>query len=276
MTISKHIVLLKIGIVVSFLGIIAFAVSARYIFPFYPGLIDYGQAPREIPAFIARLLPEPAPYAAFISTGISVLFAFAAQVLLFYYFEKTQSIEIRFLGIFLFSFTFEILRILFPLKEALQLSGYITIIAARLLIFGRLYGLFALFAAGLYACGFKLQREEKLFFPIAIIALMFAFRVPLDIFHHYTNIFPVIGFLRMFRIMDAVIILLSVYCFISGAYTRGNREYYFIALGLLVVTLGRYLLFTADTWLPLFPGIALLLLGAWFTGKQLRRMYLWA
>ncbi|MDR1147557.1 MAG: hypothetical protein LBK66_02885 [Spirochaetaceae bacterium] len=276
MTISKHIVLLKAGIVISFLSLAAFAVSVRYIFPFYPSLMNYGQAPRDILTFIAGLLPAPVPYAAFISTGISVLFAFAAQVLLFYYFEKTQLIEIRFLGIFLFSFTFEVLRILFPLKEALQLSGYVPVITARLLIFGRLYGLFALFAAGLYACGFKLQREEKLFFPIAIIALMFAFRLPLDMFHYYTNIFPVIGFLRMFRIMDASIILLSVYCFISGAYTRSNSEYYFIALGLLAVTLGRSLLFAADTWLLLFPGLVLLVFGAWFTGKQLRRMYLWA
>jgi hypothetical protein len=276
MTISKHIVLLKAGIVVSFLSIIAFAVSARYIFPVYPNLIDYGEASRDIPAFIAGLLPAPAPYTAFVSAGISVLFAFAAQVFLFYFFEKTQSVEIRFLGIFLFSFTFEILRILFPLREALQLSGYIPVIAARLLLFGRLYGLFALFAAGLYACGFKLQQEERLIFPIVIIALLFAFRAPLDMFHYYTNICPVMGFSRMFRVMSAAIVLISAYCFISGAYTRNNSEYYVIALGLIAAASGRYLLFVADTWLALFPGIIILVFGVWLTGKQLRRMYLWA
>ncbi|MDR0409192.1 MAG: hypothetical protein LBH18_02175 [Spirochaetaceae bacterium] len=276
MTISKHVILLKTGIVVSFLAFAAFAASAWYVFPFYPDLIDYEQAPRNIPAFMSSILPPPEPYTAFVATGLSVLFALVSQILLFYFFEKTQSTEIRFLSIFLFSFTFEILRIQYPLKEALQLSGYIPAITARLLIFGRLYGTFALFVAGLYACGFKMRREENIIFPMVMIALLLAFRAPFDMFRYDTNICPVMVFSHMFRVASAAIVLLSMYCFISGAYTRNNQEYYLIAPGILAAAVGRFLLFTADTWLMLFPAFAILLFGTWFAGSQLRRMYLWA
>jgi hypothetical protein len=276
MTISKHIVLLKAGIAVSFLAMLAFAVSARYIFPLYPDLIDYQLAPRNIPDFLTKLSPAPEPYTAFAAAGIAILFALVSQILLFYFFEKSQSVEIRFLSIFLFSFTFEILRIAPLLKIALQLSGYIPVIAGRLLIFGRFYGLFSLFAAGLYASGFKMRREETLIFPMIIIALLFAFRVPIDMFHYDSNICPVMGFSTMFKMVDAAIVLLAMFCFFSGAYNNNNREYYFIALGILAAASGRYLFFVADAWLLLFPGLAVLIFGVWFTGIQLRRMYLWA
>ena len=129
-----------------------FAIFARDTLPVYGDLV--GQASqRSGGGFIAALLPAPAPYVAFAGMGTAVLFAFVSQVLLFYFFEKTQAIEVRLLAMFLFSFTFEILRIVIPLKTVINLSGYIPAIASRLIVFGRFYGLFALFAAGLCVSG---------------------------------------------------------------------------------------------------------------------------
>jgi hypothetical protein len=274
MAISKHILLLKAGIAVSCLALSAFIVSATRIIPVYPDLI-FRAAQRTASAFILRLLPTPEPYAAFAGAGAAVLFAVAAQIFLLYFFEKTQSAEIRLLGIFLFSFTFEIIRIALPLKTALHLSGYIPVITSRLIIFGRFYGLFAVFAAALCASGFKTRKEENLIFAIAVAALLFAFRMPVDTFNFDTNLYPITGFHQVFKNANAALVMLSVFCFVSGAYTRSCREYYFIAAGLLASVIGRTMLFEADTWLMLFPGLALLVFGAWFTGRAYRRMYLW-
>ncbi|MDR2098208.1 MAG: hypothetical protein LBP37_06780 [Spirochaetaceae bacterium] len=274
MTISEHSVLLKTGIGVSLLAAAAFAVFAINTFPLYSALIS-GAATRSAPAFIVSLQPEPAAHTALASAGIAVLFALVTQFLLYYFFEKTQSIEIRLFSIFLFSFVFEILRIALPVKEALDLSGYIPVLAMRLVVFGRFYGLFALLAAGLYASGLKIQEEEALIFPIVIIALLFAFRIPLDTFNYDTSLYPVTGFQNILKTVNAAIVIMSIFSFASGAYTRGIHEYYFTALGILAAALGRTLLFMADTWLILFPGLVFLVFGTWLTGSQLRRIYLW-
>jgi hypothetical protein len=252
-----------------------FVIFARDTLPVYGDLVR--QAPqRSVSGFITGLLPFPAPYVAFASIGTSVLFAFVSQVLLFYFFEKTQAIEVRLLGTFLFSFTFEILRIVTPLKTVMHLSGYIPAITSHFMVFGRFYGLFALFAAGLYVSGLKIRREETVIFPMATAALLFALRMPIDSFYYDTSLYPITGFSRTFGTLNIVIIMLSILCFISGAYTRGSREYYFIALGVLAVAIGRRLLLTADTWVILGAGAVFLFFGTWYAGIQFRRMYLWS
>jgi hypothetical protein len=273
MTISKHVILLKTGLLVSLLALAAFIVFTVNTFSLYPGLIA-GAVERSW-AFWGARLPAPAAYVAPASAGIALLFAFVTQILLYYFFEKTQSVEIRILGIFLFSFVFEILRIALPVRAAFDLSGYIPVIAFRLMIFGRFYGLLALLAAGLYASGFKVQREEAVIFAIAITALLFAFRIPLDVFNYDTSLYPLTGFTHIFRLINAAIVLLAAFCFVSGAYTRGISEYYFTAPCILVAAAGRTILFTADTWLLLLAGLVLLVSGTWLIGNQLRRIYLW-
>ena len=275
MTISRHVFFLKAGITVSFLALIAFAVFARDTLPVYGDLVAKASQ-RSGGAFIAGLLPSPAPYAAFIGIGTAVLFAFVSQALLLYFFEKTQAIEARLLGTFLFSFTFEILRTVIPLKTVMRLSGYIPAIASRLIVFGRFYGLFALFAAGLCVSGLKIRREETIIFPVAVAALLFALRMPIDSFYYDTSLYPLTGFSRTFGIMNAVMVMLSFLCFVLGAYTRGSREYYFIGLGVLAAAIGRWLLLAADTWVMLGAGSVFLFFGTWYTGIQFRRMYLWS
>ncbi|MDR0663341.1 MAG: hypothetical protein LBF80_04590 [Spirochaetaceae bacterium] len=272
MTISEHVVLLKTGLLVSFLALAAFAVFAVKTFSLYPGLIAVA-AERSGLLFTARA--GTASYAAPVSVGLAVLFAVVTQILLYYFFEKTQSMEIRFFGIFLFSFVFEILRIALPVKTAFDISGYMPVIAFRMMIFGRFYGLLALLAAGLYASGLKVQREGAVIFTIAVVALFFAFRVPLDAFSYDTSLYPLTGFPNMFKMTNAALVLLTVFCFISGAYTRGVNEYYFTVPGILAAAAGRTLLFTSDTWLTLFSGLVLLVSGTWLVGNQLRRIYLW-
>jgi hypothetical protein len=274
MAISKHIILLKIGIAVSSLALFAFAVSAARILPLYPELVSI-KAVRNIPEFIGQMLPPPAPYAVFAAIGIAVLFAFAGQICLFHFFERTQSVEIRFLSIFLFSLTFEVMRIAIPLKMAFNLSSYIPVIASRLIVFGRFYGLFPIFAAALYASGFKTRKDETVILTMAAAAMLFAFRLPIDTFNFDTNLYPVTGFSAIFTSTNIAIVLLAIYCFISGAYARGSREDYLLAPGVLAAVAGRAMLLNADTWQMLLPGAALLVFGVWFTGLQYRRMYLW-
>jgi hypothetical protein len=118
-----------------------------------------------------------------------------------------------------------------------------------------------------------MQKEEYLAAAIAAAAILFAFRMPVDVFNYDTSLRPLTGFAATFRAADAALGLLAVVCFVSGAYTRGFREYYAVSACLLSAVAGRALLLSADNWLVV-PGFALLCAGTWFAGRQFRRMYL--
>jgi hypothetical protein len=276
MTVSKHVILLKGGLAVSLLALAAFVLLAPALFPVYPDMVGKAAVRSGwIAGGSLSLGPlATAPDAVFAGTGLAVLFAFASNALLFYFFEKTQSVEVRFLSIFLFSFAFELMRLGVPVREVFALPGRAPAVAARLLMFGRFFGLFALFAAGLNAIGLKTQKEEQLVAAIAVAALLFAFRMPIDVFNYDTSLRPLAGFAATFRAADAALGLLAVACFVLGAYTRGVREYYAVSASLLAAVAGRALLLHADNWL-IIPGFLLLCAAAWFAGRQFRRMYLW-
>lgn len=83
------------------------------------------------------------------------------------------------------------------------------------------------------------------------------------------------GYTSMFKLVEIGIILITTVSFFVSAYTRSTREYLFIGIGTLLVYMGRSLLFTADTWVTPFPGLAILMVGTWFICHQLHRVYLW-
>ncbi|GHV83320.1 hypothetical protein AGMMS50212_06600 [Spirochaetia bacterium] len=271
MTLSKHVLFLKLGTGFSAAALVAFFVVSFKIIPFYPDLVS--SADRSIHLF--GLLPAPSAYVPFATTLAALVYALVAQILIFYFFEKTQLAELRLFSVFVFSFIFEIFRVMAPLSKAFNLTMSYPQIAARLLVFGHYYGIFSLFAASLYAAGIKNQKEENILIPMFIIAVLISFRIPVDVFSWNTDFSPVTGYMVMSKILNYAILIIAVLSFFIAAFTRGMREYYFIGAGVFIICLGRSLFLGADTWIIAAIGFLVLVFGTWSIGYQLRRMYLW-
>jgi hypothetical protein len=276
MTISSRNYIFKTGIFISSAVLILIAAAAFIILPRYPDVVD--QAAKRSSGIIESLVRhflKPAPYAPFVTMAMAVVYALGSLILIYYFFEKTQTPEILFVALFALSFIFEAARIFVPLRAAWDLPGISLIITYRILLFGRYFGIFSLFMASVCAAGLEMQKQGTMILIIAIVTLVISLGVPIDSLSWDTSLCMVSGYPGMFRMVEAGAFLITTVSFFISAYSRGSREYITIGVGSILVFLGRSMLLGSDTWITPLPGLAVLVLGTWFIGQQLHRVYLW-
>ncbi|WP_041611761.1 hypothetical protein [Treponema primitia] len=275
MTLSSRNIVFKTGIGVSLLALAFTLVASFSVFSVYPQVgADAQRAAGFFQALVAPFF-QPAAYVAFVTTISSVLYAFITMFLIYYFFEKTQSPEILFFALFVVSLAFESLRIMVPFRVVKDLPSVVLVISARVLIFGRYYGLFSLFVASVYAAGLDQQKQGNVVFIIAVATLTIALGVPIDGLSWDSSMLVIFGFATMFKTVEIGIVLITMLSFFISAYTRGAKEYVFIGIGSVLVSLGRTVLLSADTWVTPLPGLILLIGGTWIICSQLHRVYLW-
>jgi hypothetical protein len=276
MTISVRNNCFKIGITASTLALILIAASAYLAFPAYPdAAAESTRRATGLMQGIADDLLEAAPYAPFISILAAVVYSLISLTLIYHFFEKTQSPEILFVSFFVMSLAFEVLRIMIPLRIALELSNVYLIWTSRTLIFGRYFGLFSLFAASVCASGYKIQKQQNAVFVIVAAALIIALGIPIDGLSWDSSLVMILGFSKMFMVVEIAILLITVVSFLVSSYTRGIKEYILVGLGTFLVSVGRNILLNADTWSALTAGLLILAAGTWFICTQLHKVYLW-
>ncbi|MDR2510320.1 MAG: hypothetical protein LBC77_06720 [Spirochaetaceae bacterium] len=273
MTLSRHTFLLKFGIAAAAFMIAGLAAISFKILPYYPELVDAALR-RSGYVFINARKLSPFHYAAYITMAASIVYALLTLILLFYYFEKTQSVEAHFFMFFVFSFVFESLRAILPLRMAFDLPSIYLSFAAHFLVFCRYFGIFSLFCASLYSAGFK-TKEENLIFPLIIIALFIAFRIPVNKYTWDTSLCLVSAYPLAFWALEISTALLTVLSFLCGAFMRGQKEYYIIGAGAFFALAGRMLLFSGDTLILPVIGLCSLSAGTYIICSNLRRLYLW-
>ncbi|MDR0639779.1 MAG: hypothetical protein LBG27_12920 [Spirochaetaceae bacterium] len=273
MTLTTRNCYLLVGIGLSLAALVLVIVFASLALPLFPGLVEeaagrssrYGVFPRW----------PVNPYVPFAAMLAAVAYAAVAQTLIYQFFEKTQSPEIFFFALFVFSFTFECGRMALPLQRLYTLPHVFAVTAERLELFGRFFGIFALFASSIYATGFKAQKQGTVLFAITLIALLFAIRIPIDPLAWDTGLRLNSGYRSMFRIIELVTALLAVASYLASARMRGDKEFILAGAGALLAFFGRALLLDADTIYTPIPALLHLLAGTWLVCKQLRRIYQW-
>jgi len=275
MTLSKHIVILKTAIVISVLFIAALACAARDILPYYPQ-IEEGVQNRAVSNLIAGIFPASTnPYISFITLSTALLWALGTLILIYYFFEKTQSVEVNFFIFFVFSLVFEVLRTSIPLRIAFQLPASFLSMSAHILVFWRYFGLSSLLIAGLYSAGLSIEKEENVIFPLFIISVFLSVRIPINTFTYDSSFCLVNGYPMTFKIMEIVVIFLTMLSFFAGAFKSGQKEYYFVGIGSFLVLVGRALLVEGDTYILPVIGLAFLCGGVYFITVYLKKIYLW-
>jgi hypothetical protein len=276
MTLSQRNRYFKAGIAVSAVCLLGIAFHAGRFAALFPGLAAGAskRAPGLFQYIAARFTPV-APYAVMAAIIAAVAYALAASILSLFYFEKTHSPEILFLGLFAFSFVFETLRFLIPLKEIYGFSTLFLVIGARLIFFGRFFGVLSFFAASVYAAGFELQKQGTIVIAIAIATLLVCLGIPVDGLSWDANLLMISGYSAVFRLAEAGILLLAVASFFVAAWSRGSRDYIIVGIASVLISLGRDFLISGDTWLTPVPGFVMLCAGTWLTAARLHQVYLW-
>jgi hypothetical protein len=276
MTLSNRNFFFKAGIIISSVTLIGIAAVSNVLLPLYPELIPLAaQRSQGILQTLAGRLLSPAPYVPFVTMIAAVVYSLITMILIYYFFEKTQAPEILFIAFFTLSLAFESVRIIVPLRSAWELPGVYLIAAYRVLIFGRYFGLFSLFVAGVCASGLEIREPGNVILLILGAALIVALGMPIDGLSWDSTLCLISGYASMFKLVEVGVILITTVSFLVSAYIRGAREYVFIGIGALLVSIGRNLLLAADTWATPLPGLAILMVGTWFICNQLHRVYLW-
>ncbi|MCL2381284.1 MAG: hypothetical protein FWC64_06785 [Treponema sp.] len=276
MTLSARNDFFKGGIILSALSLGLVAVGAYFAFSAYPEASALAALrPRGIIQALAGVFIGPSAYVPFFTMLAAVTYSFISIILIKHFFEKTQSPEILFFGLFVISLSFEFVRLMIPLRTVFAFPAMYIISGSRVLIFARYFGLFSLFAASVYAAGLDAQKQQNTFFILVLAALIIAMHIPIDGIVWDSALVPWSGYGSMFAVVEAGILAVTVITFFISAYTRGSRAYVHIGLGALLAFAGRTMLINSDTWVTPLPGFLALVAGTWIIASRLRREYLW-
>jgi hypothetical protein len=272
MTLSGRNIFFRIEILLAAAVFVFVALMAFLVIPACPGIAE--EASRRAPGLFQRFLKAD-PYAPFASLAAAAAYALVSLILIYYFFEKTQAPEILFVTLFALSFSAEGTRIITLLQETQVVPALYLLMASRILLFGRFFGLFSLFAASVYAAGLDQQKERNIVFILAIITLLISLRVPIDVLTWDSSYSMINGYPSMFRMVEMGILFITVVSFFISAWSRGAAEYIAIGIGSFLAFIGRNLLLSADIWFNAALGILLLATGTWFICTRLHKVYLW-
>ncbi len=276
MTLAARNKVFLISLMISFLPLIPIGIYLTRLLPALAGtLAAAGQRSTGVLQLLTAPLLAASPLVPLIAILAAVGYALASLLLIYLFFEKTQSSEILFLALFALTFSLEGLRLLTPLSGHLELPTAYSVGAARVLVFGRHFGLFSLFISGVYAAGFGFQKYGNLILILAVTALMVSSGVPMDGLSWDSAFTMVPGYNSMFVLVEIGIGLITASSFIVAAYARGSTEFGHAAVGSVLLFLGRDGLIRADNWLALPVALGCLVAGTWLVTTRLHRYYLW-
>lgn len=276
MTLAQRNIYFKTGIFLSSCSLLLLLALTGKLLPFFHEYCEAASGRPDSPLqYLAGRLFNSVPLVPFVSLFAAAAYAFFVSILVFVYFEKTQIPEILFFALFALSFMFETLRIMVPLKGLYEISAITMVIGTRMLIFSRLFGTISLFIASVYSAGLDMEKQGSVIIGIIIAILLISFRLPVNGYSWDTSFAMVIAYSTMLRSSGLILTALTLISFLMASYNRGSAEYRFIALGSLLVHIGRSLLFGADTWVTPIPAIIMLAAGTYLIISRLHKVYLW-
>jgi len=276
MTLAQRNIYFKAGIFLSACYILLLLALTGKLFPLLP---EYSEAALSRPEGFFQSLAgrffTSVPAVPLVTVFAAVFYTLFVSIVILISFEKTQAPEILFFSLFALSFSFEIVRIMAPLKGLFELSPVMLIVGTRILIFFRLFGTVALFISSVFAAGLEVQKQGRVIIGIIIAILMVSFKIPVNGFSWDTSFTMLFAYSTMFRFAEIILIVITGMSFLIAAYSRGTGNYRLVALGSLLVFFGRNLLFKADTWFVPFPALGMLIIGTWLIVSRLHQVYLW-
>ena len=224
---------------------------------------------------ITRSIP-PSDMVPFIVMVFSAVYSLVSIFLIFFNFEKTQAPEILFIAFFVLSLSFEITRIMLPLQLIHSFPVLYVTFSARILLFARYFGIFSLFAAGVYAAGLDIQNQLNAFFLMVLASLVIAVNIPVNALVWDSSFKMMNGYGSMLSMVEIGVIIITIITFFISAYTRGANTFVLVGIGVFMIFIGRNILITSDNYLSMALGVLLLTAGTCLTVIKLHKEYLWS
>jgi len=275
MTLSERNAFFKAGIAFCAVSTLLILAASFIIVPVYQTMGENSYRPAGFfQVFISRFL-EVDYIAVHSSVVMAVLFSIIGIILIYSFFEHTTAPEILYIAFFTVSLSFEAIRLILPLRLIYDIPSFYILIALRVLLFARYFGIFSLFAASIYAAGLEVQKSRNTIMIIFIAALAIIFSVPINTQIWDTSLNMINGYISMFRLIEAVVFITTVISFFIAVKVRGSKYYSYIGVGVMLALIGRNLLLGADNWVCPVLGILLLSIGTWFVCSKLHKIHLW-
>jgi len=276
MTLSERNTFFKAGIVFCSICTLFVVAASFLIIPVYSKIMEeYSRRPVNIFQVLTAIFMKNNYYAVYASLAASVLFSLIGIIFIYFFFERTSAPEILYIAIFTVSLAFEAIRLILPLYCIYIFSLFYVNIATRFLLFARFFSIFSLFAAGLYAAGLEMQKTRNVIFVMIIAALVITLGVPIDSSNWDTSLNIINSYSSMFALVEIAAFLTTIISFFIAANIRDSKEYFKVAIGVMLALAGRGFLINVDNWMGFVPGILLLSIGTGFICLKLHKIHLW-
>jgi len=276
MTLAERNAFFKAGIAFCAVCTIIILAASFFLTPVYQTMDENSRRPADFfqVLILSRLLHSNY-FAVHASLILSILFSLVGIALILSFFEQTSAPEIPYIAVFTVSFSFEVIRLILPLRELFDFSSFYLVLASRVLLFARYYSIFSLFAASVCAAGLEVQKTRTIIIVVLIAALVVTFGVPIDAQSWDTSLNMINGYTSKFKLIEGVSFFITVISFFVAANIRSSKEYSHIGLGIMLALIGRYFLLYVDNWAGPSAGIILLSAGIWLVCSKLHKIHLW-
>lgn len=268
----NRIILIFFGISLSLLvfGILQFIIAA----------VNHGVTPPE--GTIRTVIPfdGKGPFTYNFTAVIISIFAFgiytsAVSIIIYLSFEKTQSIEIIYFLLFLFSCLIENVRILMAEFDLWQTYSKLLIYIGKAVIASRIIAPVSLLFASLFNETSQRQNVERNLILIIVVSISLGILYPLDTLKTTSTLTVMWGYRRLFITVRIFVFLSTVLSMIINAVTNSSIDMYKSVVGYVALVAGYLLLIGCDNYFNLIAGSVLLAFGTFRYLRYIHKIYLW-
>ncbi|MDC7126342.1 MAG: hypothetical protein PQJ46_12295, partial [Spirochaetales bacterium] len=183
--------------------------------------------------------------------------------------------EIFFYYIFIFAIFFNIFKINPVFVLTRNFWDLYPMLQTRLIYYGKLVGTLSLLSAGLFATGLEYQRIGLATVLVFLIPAALVMVLPIDTSVIVIgNTFKIGSFIELISII-MIINVISIINFIIAGIKNDNKDYYIIAITLLLAITGREIAFYFTNTFLEAAGFLLLLVGTSIFSWKVHHLYLW-
>lgn len=250
---------------------------AIFSYVFSQVISSYSQLPENLSS-ITRGVSSFFSYNPLSVSTVALLFSVVSFVFIVYIhfgFRKIQSTEMFFFEVFLFSISFEALRLLVPLylfssTILVELSSI-----SRLLYFFRFVGIFSLLVMSLFSIKVITRQTFSIAFLIFFISLILSMSSPMD--SSYINPLFMAGriYLRRHLVLFFSCSLFLILSMIISYFYNRIKERLYIIVGMICLLIGYFFLLYTQNYLSLLVSGTLFFYGVFNVVKNLHSIYLW-
>jgi hypothetical protein len=176
--------------------------------------------------------------------------------------------------LFLASIVFESARaIIIIIKQFNPPDSHIAFIS-RTAYFGKIFGTISLFASALSSSDIGIKKLDTPIIIITVISFLFSSSITLSDVVLANNYF-MLCYSNYFIFSIIAINILAITIFVINFFQKKNSAYIFLAVSLLLISIGRELAFNETQIKYFIPGFMLIIFGTVLFTNRIHEIYKW-